>query len=275
MEEQIKKLFSVQFRFQKFVGFPIDSILEQDRNEMSEKYIFKMIEEAIELRREFPSVMNPWSKHQKGADLDRIKQELSDVFLFFSNLLLVWKIPFDEFVEYVFEVQKKNFLKIKTRKMELLNQEILSIPGHMCGIGSGNLNPKYVFVGQNPGTSLPYHGYPCWSEEKVSGSILLPALKSLKLFDISYFTNIVKSTTPDNSEPDSKSVDFWFEFLLREIDILNTENSIRIISMGNWSTSQLNNRGISSTQISHPSYYLRLKKTPKDYEQELHKANLI
>ena len=93
---KLLELIEKQREFQRAVGFPVDSILEQDRNEMSEKYTFKLIEEAVEMRREFPSAMNPWSKHQKAADLKRVREEYADVVLFLLNIAIVWKFTPDE-----------------------------------------------------------------------------------------------------------------------------------------------------------------------------------
>src|SRR5436190_12182530 len=121
LEEILKK----QVAFQKLVGFPIDTNVESVRNELAEKYLFKMIEEAVELRREFPSVMNPWSKHQKAADLTRIKEEFSDVVLFLMNFMLTFKMDPTEVLEQLEATQANNFKKIKARTMDGLNQDIL------------------------------------------------------------------------------------------------------------------------------------------------------
>ena len=102
-----------QIEFEKTIGVPINTILEKERNEMSEMFLFKLIEEAVETRREFPSVMNKWAKTQKSADPARISEELSDVFLFFFNLLIVWRIDWADFLEQVKKTQFENFTKMK------------------------------------------------------------------------------------------------------------------------------------------------------------------
>ena len=264
------QLIERQREFQRFVGFPIDSILESDRNEMSEKYIFKMIEEAVELRREFPSSINPWSKHQKTADLNRIKEEMSDVFLFFTNLLLVWKIDFADFLDSARLVQERNFLKIKKKKMDFLNEEILSIPGHTTGIGSGNLNPKYIFIGQNPGKGIT-HGYRFWSNtEDGSTKVLLPSIGD-KVSDC-YFTNLVKSTTIENRQPSLEEVDFWIPFLQQELQILLTSNHAKLISLGSWTYDKLNGCGYVSEQVPHPATVLYGSNTKESFDKAIETA---
>lgn len=232
----INFIIEKQKEFQRLVGWPIDSNLESDRNEMSERYIFKLIEEAVELRREFPSAINPWSKHQKVANLDRVKEEFSDVVLFLINILIVWKFTPDEILEVITKTQDNNFKKIKERKMEMLNSDILKIPNRVSGIGSGNLSPKFVFVGQNPSKSIT-QGYKFWSDpEDGPSKVLLPILEELgiKLEDC-YLTNIVKCTTPDNKKPDDDLTNFYLELFNQELDILKINNpGMNVIAMGDW-----------------------------------------
>src|SRR3990167_5724612 len=158
MERRIQKIIEIQKEFQRLVGFPIDSILERDRNEMSEKYILKLIEEAIEARKEFPSVMNPWSKSSVQADKKKVTEEFVDVFLFLVNLLNCWKISLEDFISAIEEKQEINIRKVKEKQLNILNQEILAIPTYISGVGSGTPHPKYVFIGQNPGQTIT-HGY--------------------------------------------------------------------------------------------------------------------
>jgi len=266
--EKLKDIIKRQLEFQRLVDFPIDSILEKDRNELSEKYIFKLIEEAIELRKEFPSVMNPWSKTQKNIDLNRIQEELSDVLLFYINILLTWKIPIENLIEIADKVQQNNFTKIKEKKMKMLNERILDIPGYTSGIGTGNLNPGFIFVGQNPGTTI-IHGYKMWNDPTSGSSkILLPILKSIGIHDQCYFTNIVKCITINNDCPTEKETAFWLPFLLEEIEILKTNNlSTKIITMGRYANEVLPH----NITIPHPSYILRGGMSKEDYENEIRK----
>lgn len=256
MENRLEQLVENQRLFQKGLGWPIDSVTEGDRNELSEKYVFKAIEELVELRREFPSVMNPWSKHQKSADLTRIKEEFSDVLMFLINIAIVWKFSLEDVLDNLESTQKNNFKKIKERKMAVLNTDILKIPNRVSGIGDGNLNAKYVFIGQNPGKDIT-QGYRFWSNpEDGSSRILLPALESLGISrDDCYFTNVVKCTTPENREPDEDLTDFYMEFLTSELDIIKFGNpDVQFIAMGKWAEKTLNAQMKGTVDaIPHPA----------------------
>lgn len=263
----MKEILKKQFEFQKNLAkFPIDSNLESDRNELSEGYSLKMIGEIMEFTREFPSAFNRLSKHNKEADIVRVKEELSDVFLYFCNLLLTWKISWTEFIDIVTKVQNNNFTKVKERRMKELNETILAIPGYTSGIGSGNLNPKYVFIGQNPGQEMS-HGYKFFSnEEDGSSKVLLPALDAMGLRQDSYFTNLVKCTTSGNREPIEIEVLFWKEYLDKELSILRVGNpEMKIVSMGSFVADNI----AHDVHIKHPAYVLRGGITKEDYLQEL------
>ena len=242
-----------QKEFEALVGVPIDTILEKERNQMSEMFIYKMIEELVEARREFPSVLNEWSKSNKEANHQRVKEELSDAFIFLSNLLLAWRIPWDEFITQVRKTQQNNFTKIKEKKMKSLNEEILNVPGYTSCVGSGNINPKYVFIGLNPGKDIP-HGYKAWSDpESGSSRVLLPVLDELGIRTNSYFTNMVKSITVENEDPSSEVTQFWDEYLFRELEILGINNTdIRIITMGK----KVRENVTGDATIDHPASVL-------------------
>lgn len=268
---------SRQREFQKLVGFPIDSSREVDRNEMAEKYLFKAIEEIIELRREFPSAINPWSKSQQLSDPERIKEEFSDVILFLINFAIVWKITPEKMLEVIEQTQQNNFNSFKIKKIEQLNREILSVPTYTSGVGQGNLNAKYVFIGQNPSNSIS-HGYRFWSDaDDGSSKILLPILEKLGISNDCYFTNIVKSTTVDNQAPSIDLTEFWLSYLDKEIKILRVCNeNCKIITMGKFATSVLEETQLikGAINIPHPSYVLHGGLTKEEYEEEIKKAIL-
>lgn len=252
----MKDILKKQIEFEEAIGVPIHTILEKERNQLSEVFIFKLIEEAIETRREFPSAMNEWSKSQTAADVTRVQEELSDVFIFFLNVLLTWRIDWSDFLQQVRDTQYKNFTKIKERKMKMFNEEIMGIPGYTVGIGSGSINPKYIFIGQNPGKNIT-HGYRVWSDpESGSSKILLPLLDEQQVRDQCYFTNLVKCTTLDNAEPTEEQSQFWRPRLIEEVAILTINNpGVTIISMGKWVKDQLG--ADSHVSIPHPSWVLR------------------
>lgn len=183
-----------QKQFQKLVGFPIDSLQEKDRNELSEIYLFKMIEEIIELRKEIPSVMNPWSKTNGNAEKTKVLDELSDVILFLLNFCITWRLSKDEILEALHKVQNNNFIKVKEKKMNLLNQELLSLPGYDIVIGVGNLSPKQVIIDGDQ-------------------SMILENTEN-------YYT----MTNKNKSKNSVTNSEFWKEYLNREIEILMIDN---------------------------------------------------
>lgn len=252
----MKDILTKQVEFEKAIGVPIDTILEKERNEMSEMFLFKMIEEAIETRKEFPSVMNKWSKTQKTADLTRVQEELADVFIFFINVLLAWRINWNDFLKVVEKVQYNNFTKAKEKQMKIFNEEILNIPGYVTGVGQGNINPKYVFVGQNPGKGIT-HGYKVWSDpESGSSKVLLPILQTQQVLEECYFTNLVKCTTGDNGEPSDEQVAFWLPHLTEELRILAINNpDMTVIAMGKWTQKEMGK--LANASMPHPSWVLR------------------
>ncbi len=272
---RIEKILNKQVALQKLVKMPIDTNLEAVRDELGEKYIFKMIEEAIELRKEFPSTANPWSKTNHQADFKRIKEEACDVMFFLINFLLTFKISPDELLNELEKVQDNNFNKIKGKMMDQLNQDILKVQNHVSGVGQGNLSPRYIFIGQNPGKDIT-QGYRFFSnKEDGSSQILLPILENLGIIDQCYFTNVVKSTTEGNAQPSDDLASFWTEFLDKEIEILkaNNPNAI-IITMGKWTFDQVIQRKYpgSVVAIKHPSYIMRKNMNSEDYANEIKAA---
>lgn len=257
--EILEKIIEKQKEFQEAVDIPINSLSDVDRNKMTETYLFLAIKEIIELSREFPSVANPWSKHNKISNIDRVREEFSDVLMFLINVAIVWKISPSEMLEQLVKTQENNFNKLKSKKMDMLNADILKIPNVVSGIGSGNLSPKYIFIGQNPGKSIT-QGYKFWSDENDGSSkILLPILDKLGIRNESYFTNLVKCTTPENSEPTDEQLRFYGDILWKELNILRIQSGkSKIIAVGKWATEKLPMLGIiPDFSIFHPSYVLR------------------
>ena len=258
----MEKILERQKVFQRLLGLPIDTVLEDERNEMAESFVFKLIEEAIEVRKEFPSRMNKWSKKQKRANIPRIKDEMSDVYLFLMNLLAVWKIDVEDFMDNVESVQSANFVHIRSRLLEKLNTEVLHVPGHTSCIGQGSVVPNQVFIGLNPSHGIS-HGYKAWSDpQSGSSKALLPILEESNSRSNSYFTNAVKSTTIGNEKPSQDLIDFWKPFLLEELRILGTGNpNMKVFVLGNEVSkhylNELGNLGYRTYHIPHPAAVLR------------------
>lgn len=205
---KFEQISNNQRNFQRVVGFPIDSISARDRDEMSEKYLFKAIEEIVELRKEFPSVMNPWSRTQRQIEnLDAIKDELADVMLFLVNFINVWGITEDELWDSLLAKQQKNYEHIKTKKLKILNSEMSKVPGSEVQPGAGKLSPNAIIVAENPDLLFEYI-------QKELNGVENPN---------DYYTTLIKQHNVAFPSDEVKA--FWREFLDRELEILAINNN--------------------------------------------------
>lgn len=203
---KFKQISDRQKDFQRVVGFPIDSLSARDRDEMSEKYLFKAIEEIVELRKEFPSVMNPWSRTQRQIEnLDAIKDELADVMLFLVNFINVWGIDEDALWDALLAKQERNYEHIKNKKMKILNSEMAKMPGNAVQPGAGNINPTSIIIAKNPDEMFNFI--------QSEGGTENPAF---------YYTTLIKQHGV--VDLDESGTAFWQEFLDREIEILKIHN---------------------------------------------------
>jgi len=267
MIERFKSIAKKQKEFQRLVKYPVDTILESERNEMSEKYLFKMIEEIVELRKEFPSVANPYSKSQKTADLTRVKEELADVILFLVNFINIWKFSIEELVDTIEATQKHNVEKVKMKKMNVINSEILKIPGETKMTGVGSLSPKYIFI--------IHHQIYGGDERSELVKGLVGVLKNLGIMKDTYMTAIVKEAIP-GTEVDENLVTFWWEFLEKELEVLMGEDylNMKIIAVGDEVSQEFFMRfpSIHITKVDSLKRLVDGEVTIEEYEQHLKNA---
>src|SRR6478736_1147682 len=101
----LEEIIAGQREFQALCEVDLGTIVAKDINELSERYLFKAIEEIIELRKTFPSELNQWAKNQGLEDREEILAEFSDVLLFLINFCLVRKISPNEVLESISQVQ--------------------------------------------------------------------------------------------------------------------------------------------------------------------------
>lgn len=134
-----------QYEFQLLAGVDIDTQVLSDRYRIAEIFLYKAIEEIIELRRTFPSQLNKWSKNQPEADTVRIMQEFADVMFYLSNFELVMQLDPSQAALIALEVQENNFRKLKAKKLGILYEEIIRNPTE-CHVGSGNIMPRRIFI---------------------------------------------------------------------------------------------------------------------------------
>jgi NTP pyrophosphatase (non-canonical NTP hydrolase) len=103
-------IIQAQKDFQKLVGTPMEDPAQT--NFLSEIFLFKAIEEIIELRKEFPSGLNKRSKTMKQPDEQRLYEELSDVVLFLLNFMIVRGMTVEKLLAVIKEVQLNNTNKV-------------------------------------------------------------------------------------------------------------------------------------------------------------------
>lgn len=277
MGKSLNDIIKGQEAFQELCEVNIKTIVAKDINEHSERYLFKAIEEIIELRKTFPSELNQWAKNQGSENKQEIKEELADTMMFLINFCLVRRISPQELLETMALVQEVNFNKLKQKKLAILNDEMLRVPNKRIGLGGGNLMPAVVFIGVNPGQSLK-EDQNCWDNppQKSAVGFLKRALAmgktrlNLDLSDI-YMTNVVKEVTEDNSKPTDTMVKFWMPFLRRELEIVNSGADPIYLTMGmeaSRTVMQMEPPKPSFTPIKHPSYYMRNGFTENQYYKE-------
>ena len=156
----------------------------------------------------------------------------------------------------------------KLKELQQLEQQILEMPG-IIGIGNGNINPDFIFLGQNPGRDM-IHGTRVFSDsnKRSSAGVLLPILKQLGILQYCYFDNIVKTTTLNNAIPSDEEIQIWLSVLIQELTILQNNNAARIVAMGNFASAVLTRASIHHIKISHPARVL-YGYSVDDYTQEI------
>ncbi len=277
---ELERILKNQIEFQRLCEVDIDTKVASKINELSEMYLFKAIEEVVELRKTLPSELNKWAKNQGLENHQDVMAELSDVFLFMINFCIVRGIDPEEVLRALGATQEINFIKLKQKKLAILNEEISRVPGRI-GYGGGNVMPSVVIIGLNPGQSLDKE-HKCWDTAPKNSTVgfLKKSLKlgekelSLTEGDI-YFTNLVKEVTDGNEAPTKTMVDYWFPYVQREIEIVSRGCDPKILMMGKEVTRELIQRNAEMGQpIIHPSYFMRNGFTENQYYQEQLKPNL-
>lgn len=114
----LKSILENQVMYQKLMDIDISSKDPEVMSRLSEVFLFKMIEEAVELRKTIPSSMNKWEKNKPEVSRERILDESSDVLLFFLNFLILWDISPINLFNNVRKVQINNFDLLKKRQKE-------------------------------------------------------------------------------------------------------------------------------------------------------------
>lgn len=98
-QDKFEKMFELQKAFQRNFFDP-DDMSEEDKIKFSKENI-------LALHRELGEVLNemPWKHHRANSadyDIEKIREELIDVYKFFLNVCIIWGMDAKMF-EYLFE----------------------------------------------------------------------------------------------------------------------------------------------------------------------------
>lgn len=117
LSKDVEDLFDFQKAFQfKVSDTDVTELDFSARLALAEGFVFKAIEECVELRKTFPSSLNKVEKHPGQCDKAEVKRELSDVFIFLINFMLVMHISPEDLLETLVEVQLNNLAKLEAKQ---------------------------------------------------------------------------------------------------------------------------------------------------------------
>lgn len=126
LKPRLNQIIEKQKRFQKLCGKQIETEDNFTKSFLSEMYLFKAIEEVVELRKTFPSALNESAKIQPEIDRTELLKEFSDVLLFLMNFAILWKISDEELLNTIEFVQTNNFSKkllaLEAQKNEFIEE---------------------------------------------------------------------------------------------------------------------------------------------------------
>lgn len=262
----LDEILKRQREFQKLCGINIDTILASEINSLSENFIFKAIEEMVELRKTFPSELNKWSKSRPLENRRETLDELSDSLLFLANFMLAKKISVPEMLESIQRVQRNNFIKLKYKRLAIFNEERLKVPS-LTMPGNGEPMPKVIFVDMAP---FPDSEFLWHKSNKFLNEAIQKAAKTLgyNKGDV-YFTTIVKEAVPKDSEPTRVQIDYWYPSLVEEIKIIQAGTDAKVYTLGKLASQILMQKGgISYTPLAHPDSFIKNGFTIAQYIQE-------
>lgn len=117
MDERLLVILQNQITFQNLAG--IDILNEKNNLALMEGYLFKAIEECVELRKTFPSAFNSVEKNPGNLARPEMLAELADIFLFLANFMIATQLTICEVVQAIEEKQKVNLNTIMRKESTL------------------------------------------------------------------------------------------------------------------------------------------------------------
>ncbi len=115
--EQLQQIIDRQRDFQELCGVNISTNDNHEKNLIAEVFLFKLIEEVVELRKTQPSALNSAAKTQPQINRQEMLNELADVCLFLINFTIIRDITTIELLNAIKSVQDNNFAH-RIKKLE-------------------------------------------------------------------------------------------------------------------------------------------------------------
>lgn len=179
----------------------------------------------------------------------------------YKKLLFFTSLPYT-FVDIDFD------LKDIWKKPELCEKCGSNVRTNKKALPTGNLNPKWMIVGEAPGEDDEFEEFNRAWVDGPSSEILSKALYKLGIYYDSWFTNILKCATPGNTNVTQKDAKNCFPYLKNEFKLLKPKN---ILILGNNAKEMMPQKikGINIYHFYHPAYFLYRGRNYKDYTKYL------
>lgn len=198
--------------------------------------------------------INVWQSRHVESNLMSTENEIAHVISVETPIKPIENLPADSWEQLRTDVSNCNLCTLCTNRTQTV-------------FGEGNLNAKWLFVGEAPGENEDLQGKPFVGE---AGQLLTEMLRAMKLTREEIFiANILKCRPPQNRDPHVDEIKLCREYLQRQIALIKPKI---IIAVGRIATQTLleTNEKIGKLRgqvhyventpliaIYHPSYLLR------------------
>jgi len=106
MSNGLKGIFELQRVFSKYFNVKSNMSFE-DKEKHTKDYILALLDECHEVLRE--TNWKHWKTTKKPVNIDKVKEEIIDVFIFLIDLCIVWDIDDKELIDIANKKIKNNF----------------------------------------------------------------------------------------------------------------------------------------------------------------------
>ncbi len=136
----------------------------------------------------------------------------------------------------------------------------------------GYINAKYMWIAQNPGYVINKKTecvFPINNNNNSEQDKFTKYLDDIGMYELSYFTNLVKCSTINNIKPNDEEISNCFNYIEHEINIIKPKI---IITLGNLAKNIINNKykDIKIYNLYHPTYVFSYNKNLIDsYKKQI------